>query len=96
MSPSQLPEVKALLRKLRMEVSSLNNNGGLNSLWVSPSDSNFILVGLVNVFKSTNGGDNFTKITGGYILSAQPHVDIRFIANNPGYGTTNNYSLPCH
>jgi hypothetical protein len=66
------------------------DQGRFDSLWVSPTDPNFILGGNVNVWKSTNGGNTFTQISAGYIMTAQPHVDIRFIVADPGYnGTTN-------
>ena len=62
-----------------------------NPLWVCPTDPDFIIVGSVELFKSTNAGASFTRISSGYILTdTQPHPDQHFVVSDPNFnGTTN-------
>ncbi len=56
-----------------------------NVLWVSPHNSNFLLLGGVGLGRSTDGGATFTDM--------KPfHADQHSIVSHPGYnGTTNRY-----
>ncbi|CAN5381141.1 hypothetical protein BH20ACI1_BH20ACI1_00620 [soil metagenome] len=70
-----------------------------NTLWVSPTDSDFIVAGGYYHYKSTDGGNSFTQISQGYILPPpkQPHVDQHCIVSDPGYnGTTNKRVYVCN
>ena len=69
-----------------------------NQLWVSPVDENHIIVGGVDLFKSLNGGQTFTKISNWRTNSSQtgagttpitPHADQNAIASPPNYSEAN-------
>ncbi|MCA8975318.1 MAG: hypothetical protein KDC98_11395, partial [Planctomycetes bacterium] len=61
-----------------------------NSLWVDPTDSNHLVVGALQVKRSTNGGQTFAQISNGYIMTVDPHPDVHAIVADPGYdGATN-------
>ena len=60
-----------------------------NCIWVDPTNSNNILVGAVVIWRSTDGGATFTAISRGGMNNSDPHSDVHFFANAPGYGTTN-------
>jgi len=56
------------------------------ALWVSPTDSQVLVGGGVSgVYRSTDGGQTFIRISAGDIKTADPHVDIHCFANDPGY-----------
>ncbi|HEX8264950.1 MAG TPA: FG-GAP-like repeat-containing protein [Pyrinomonadaceae bacterium] len=61
-----------------------------NTLWVSPTDPDFIVAGAVNLFKSTNGGSSFTLIADGLIATVQPHDDNHCVVSDPGYNGNSN------
>lgn len=47
---------------------------------VSPTDENTIFVGVLNIWKSTDGGNNFTKINDWQIINSKyTHADIHFL-----------------
>lgn len=61
-----------------------------NSLWVDPTDANFLITGAYHIYKSVNGGTTLSRISNGYINTSQPHPDIHNFVPAPGYnGTTN-------
>ncbi|MFN3728475.1 MAG: hypothetical protein ACK4XJ_02020 [Fimbriimonadaceae bacterium] len=61
-----------------------------NALFVDPSNADRIVVGGVDIFRSTNQGGTLTKISNGYIMTTQPHPDVHFFAAHPNYnGSTN-------
>lgn len=60
-----------------------------NPLWVHPTNPDVILSGGVHIVRSIDGGQTFTQISGGYILTQQPHPDIHNFTTHPGFnGTT--------
>ena len=62
-----------------------------NALWVSPVDPNFIVVGGLDIYRSTNGGASFTQISQWYSAPNSAHADHHGIFNDPGYnGSANN------
>ncbi|MGI8641153.1 MAG: FG-GAP-like repeat-containing protein [Pyrinomonadaceae bacterium] len=61
-----------------------------NTLWVSPTDSNFVVAGGYSLHKSTNGGDSFQQIGDGYIMTEQPHPDQHCIVPDPGFNGSSN------
>lgn len=78
--------------------SQVSTNGGFlstqgwydNAIWVSPTDSETVVVGGVDLYRSTNGGVGFTKISSWQIAPNSAHADHHTIVNDPGYnGTTN-------
>ena len=69
-----------------------------NVLWVSPTDSNHIIAGGIDLFRSTNGGVTFSQIsswqqnstqTGANISPTTPHADHNASGNPPDYSETN-------
>lgn len=76
---------------VKMTGSDVNGvNWYANSLWVSPTDSNFLVTGGGAVYKSADGGVTLAQISAGYILTDEPHPDVHRIVADPGYdGTTN-------
>lgn len=72
---------------------SNEGQGGYNlDLAVDPTNENTVYVGMVNVFKSTNGGSSFTQILNAGQIHADQHVfefsphtsDYMFIGNDGG------------
>ena len=63
-----------------------------NTIWVDPFDDNHLVVGGIDLFRSVDGGQNFTKISnwglGGPGLP-QPHADHHVIVSPPNYSATN-------
>jgi len=55
------------------------------AVWASPSDPMVVVVGgMGHLFRSENGGDNFTRISDGNIFdSQQPHVDQHCLISDP-------------
>ncbi len=62
-----------------------------NALWVSPVDGNFIVVGGLDLYRSTDGGMNLQKISRwqGELDGSSPHADQHVIVAHPGFGGTN-------
>jgi hypothetical protein len=63
-----------------------------NALWVSPVDGNFIVVGGVDLYRSTDGGLNLQKISRwqNALDGTSPHADHHVIVSHPGFnGGTN-------
>jgi hypothetical protein len=69
-----------------------DTQGGFNlDIAVDPNDANTLYLGMVNVFKSTNGGSTWTKIlTGGsihadqHLLEVSPYTDDYLYVGNDG------------
>lgn len=66
-----------------------------NAIWVNPFDSDFIVVGGIDLWRSTDGGQNLTQISrwqdyhnGGNANSA--HADHHFIVEHPNFNNTTN------
>jgi hypothetical protein len=61
-----------------------------NTLWVDPTDANFLVAGAYHLYKSADGGATLTQISNGYINTAQPHPDQHQVVPDPGFnGVTN-------
>lgn len=61
-----------------------------NTLWVSPTNPNQVVAGGTHLFRSEDGGDSVSLISGGFMLTEQPHVDQHCIVSDPGYDGINN------
>jgi photosystem II stability/assembly factor-like uncharacterized protein len=60
-----------------------------NAIWVDPTDSNHVIVGGQNLYRTTNGGANWTQISNGTLAGSVPSGQ-HAIVSSPGYnGTTN-------
>lgn len=65
-------------------------------IWSHPSDPQQLLAGGGAVTKSSDGGATMTTATGGDILTEQPHPDIHYFQQDPGWnGTTNRKLYVC-
>ncbi len=61
-----------------------------NAIWVDPTNANTLIVGGLDLYRSTNGGANLTKISTWQSAPASAHADHHGIVSDPGYnGTTN-------
>ncbi len=56
-----------------------------NPLWVDPTDPDVLVTGGYDFYRSMDGGVTLTRISAGYMMTAQPHVDNHFITHTPGY-----------
>src|SRR5262249_43553477 len=66
-----------------------------NALWVDPTNANILVVGGVDLWRSTDGGTNVTPISdySRHPLSNHPdsvHADQHTIVNHPGYNGISN------
>ena len=61
-----------------------------NALWVDPTNADFLIVGGVDLYKSSNGGVSWTQISVWYNAPSSAHADHHVIVALPGFdGTTN-------
>ena len=49
-----------------------------------------LVVGALHINRSTNGGQSLTRITSGYIMTVDPHLDVHAIVADPNYNGTSN------
>ncbi len=70
--------------------SLLGTQGGYdNIIWVNPMDPNFVVVGGVFAFRSTDGGVNWSPIA--QVANGPPmHSDNHMIVADPGFNNTTN------
>ncbi len=66
-----------------------------NAIWVSPNDSEFIVVGGIDLWRSTTGGTNFEKISDWlrYHVGASAHADQHCIMHHPFYDGDRNKAV---
>jgi photosystem II stability/assembly factor-like uncharacterized protein len=63
-----------------------------NTIWVDPLDANHIVTGGLDLYRSTDGGNNFTRISTWQSAAPglpQPHADHHVIVAAPNYSATN-------
>jgi len=61
-----------------------------NTIWVDPTNANNLIVGGIDLWKSTNAGVSLTKISDWSMSPASAHADQHAIVEQPGFnGTTN-------
>jgi hypothetical protein len=60
-----------------------------NALWVDPTNANFLVVGGLDLWRSTNGGLNFTQISAWQYAPNSAHADHHVIVSLPGFRSTN-------
>jgi len=61
-----------------------------NTIWVDPTNDNVVVVGSLHLRRSSNGGQTFTQISNGYIMTVDPHPDVHAILHDPGYNGSSN------
>ena len=71
--------------------NQLGNQGWYgNALWVDPTNENIIIVGGLDLWRSTNAGSSLTKISQWWSAPASAHADHHFVVAHPGFnGSTN-------
>ena len=75
---------------LRTGTSSTGTSWYFNGFWVDPTNENVMVAAGLHVWRSTNGGVSFTRISNGYIMTTDPHLDVHNVVADPGYdGATN-------
>ena len=61
-----------------------------NAIWVDPTNGNQLVIGGLDLYRSSNAGASFTKISTWQSSPASPHADHHVIVSDPGYnGSTN-------
>ena len=75
-------------------VSSPNHLSGqgwyANTIWVSPVSAADLIVGGLDIWRSTNSGANFTQISQWFSAPTSAHADHHVIVSSPAFnGTTN-------
>jgi photosystem II stability/assembly factor-like uncharacterized protein len=80
---------------LRSSSGHLQNSQGWydNTIWVSPVDSNFVVVGGIDLFRSTNGGTSFTQISAWFRWPNSPHADQHAIVGHPSFDGSSNLTV---
>ncbi|MEN8008078.1 MAG: hypothetical protein ABFS42_13745 [Candidatus Krumholzibacteriota bacterium] len=70
-------------------LSSVNQGGYDNTLWVEPGNTNRVIVGGVDIWVSTDGGTTLTKKSNwrNYHFSTSAHADHHTIVPHPNYTT---------
>ncbi|MCL5674864.1 MAG: hypothetical protein M1501_03870 [Candidatus Omnitrophica bacterium] len=56
-----------------------------NTIWVSPTNSNHLVIGGLNLWQSTDGGNTWTQISDWTNTPTSPHADHHVIISDPGY-----------
>src|SRR6266536_815707 len=59
-----------------------------NAIWADPTDANILIVGGLNLWRSTNGGATLTRISQGFLKPMSPHEDQHVIVSSPGFDGT--------
>jgi hypothetical protein len=68
----------------------LNEQGDYdNAIWVDPTDGNVVVVGGLDLYRSTDGGATFTKVSEWRVFPNSPHPDHHALASPPDYGPGN-------
>ena len=61
-----------------------------NALWVDPTNADHVIVGGIDLWRSTNGGVTLSRISTWWKAPDSAHADHHFIMEHPDYnGTTN-------
>jgi len=62
-----------------------------NIIWVNPRDSTFVIVGGIDLWRSTDSGSSFTKISQWQSAPASSaHADHHMVVAHPGFNNTTN------
>src|SRR5437870_650424 len=60
-----------------------------NVIWVDPTDANHLLIAGLDIYRSTDGGSNFTQVSQWDKAPRSAHADHGAITAANGYGTSN-------
>ncbi|MCB9892421.1 MAG: hypothetical protein H6833_12280 [Planctomycetes bacterium] len=61
-----------------------------DGFWVDPTNENVLVVSSVYTYRSTDGGRTVTQISGGYIMTTDPHPDVHAVVADPNYDGASN------
>ena len=61
-----------------------------NALWVDPLDEDHVIVGGIDLWRTTNGGGNLSKISTWWKAPNSAHADHHFVIEHPDYDGTSN------
>lgn len=64
-----------------------------NIIWVDPTNANTLIVGGVDLYRSTNGGASFTQISEWWNAPYSAHADNHWIIEKPGFNGTSNTTV---
>ena len=65
-----------------------------NIIWVNPQDPTFVLIGGVELWRSTNSGQNFAQISNSQSApTMSAHADHHMIVAHPGFNNTTNKTV---
>ncbi len=64
-----------------------------NTLWVDPTNPNYLIVGGVDLYRSSNAGKNFTRISDWSASPISAHADHHIIVADPKFNGTTNKKL---
>ncbi|MBK8097704.1 MAG: hypothetical protein IPK26_11390 [Planctomycetes bacterium] len=56
-----------------------------NGFWVDPTNENVQVAAGLHVWRSSDGGVTFARITDGYIMTVDPHLDVHAVVADPDY-----------
>ncbi|MCA8952759.1 MAG: hypothetical protein KDE27_24830 [Planctomycetes bacterium] len=70
---------------LRTGASQTGVSWYFNGFWVDPTNANTMVAAGLHVWRSTDGGVSFTRITNGYIMTVDPHLDVHNVVADPDY-----------
>ena len=64
-----------------------------NVIWVDPTDADTVIVGGIDLWRSTDGGATFTKISRWYVAPLSAHADHHAIVAHPGFNGVDNTTV---
>lgn len=64
-----------------------------SALWIDPTDSNRVIVGGLDLYRSTNGGVSFSRISRWSSYPNSAHADHHRIVAHPGYDGSSNRTV---
>ncbi|MBI5029802.1 MAG: hypothetical protein HZB51_04690 [Chloroflexi bacterium] len=64
-----------------------------NAIWVDPTNANIIVVGGIDLYRSTNGGTTLTKISQWQYAPSSAHADHHAIVSHPGFNGSSNKTV---
>ena len=64
-----------------------------NTIWVSPVDASFVVVGGIDLHRSTDAGASFTSISTWSLWPNSPHADHHVIVNHPSFNGSSNLTV---
>ena len=72
---------------------STSQGGYDNILWVNPQDATFVVVGGIDLWRSTNSGTTFTQISRWQCAPQSAHADHHMIVAHPGFNNNTNRTV---